>query len=321
MAGQTLLLHGVVATTPRPESWKDRVAFWHRLLVDDPDPGAPAEPPTRSPHAGAFSEQWQERNEAPAWFDPRSEVDNVHDWGRYHTAQKGGSALGLGAVSPALDGRSVNRLRFSLFLQTRLRMPDEVYVGGDRIKTWEGASPAQAWHFLRFGESFMAVRLTAMVHGKRSEVRRANPHGYASITAHLLDDEPTVVDPDFRRWSEFGYVLELGSKEDSGSFEEFRESVSRCAWEYHHNYYRCSRYMGRHGELQIVDSVMGGTARFIAVDGQVETRPAFCATGLDPALVRLLPDGRRIVQKRTSFRPDYIGSPFYDRKGQVLETP
>ena len=45
----------------------------------------------------------------------------------------------------------------------------------------------------------------------------------------------------------------------------------------------------------------------------------FEATGLDPELVRLFPDGHRVVQRRISYRPDFVGSPYYDRPWQVLE--
>ena len=102
-----------------------------------------------------------------------------------------------------------------------------------------------------------------------------------------------------------------------GSFAAFRQQVQRGTWEFYHAYGRQARFMGRGGELQISDSGTRGTQRFIAVDGRVEETPQFTATGMDPALVQLFPDGHRVVQRRL-FYHDHVGTPFYDQFSQVL---
>ncbi len=58
----------------------------------------------------------------------------------------------------------------------------------------------------------------------------------------------------------------------------------------------------------------------MAIKGQVEPRVKLAATGLDPTLTQLFPDGHRVKQRRIAYRPDYIGSPFYEHRAHILET-
>jgi len=316
--GQQLVFHGVLSRTPQPSSWKDRVAFWHRLLADEPDQGDPVTQHGPSPHAGAFAADRARENAAPQ-DGPAPEHSHVNDWGRYQTVQKGGTVLGLGAISPLLDGKTVRHLRFSMLFTARLAQPDEMWEDSVRLSSWDGQAAPKAWHFLRYGDVYVGIRLTAMVRRQPCRVLRVLKNGYLRVEAQIVEDRPVTITPEFREWAEYGYVFEIADREEAGSFEQFRAQVSKCAWEYYHSFHRNSRYIGRNGELQISDSVMGGTARFRAVDGRSEMPTLFSATGLDPALARLFPDGRRIRQRRISYRPDWVGSPYYDRYWQVLE--
>ena len=45
---------------------------------------------------------------------------------------------------------------------------------------------------------------------------------------------------------------------------------------------------------------------------------SFSATGLDPSLTRLFPDGQHLSPHRTLCRSNTISSPFYDRPGQIV---
>ena len=158
-----------------------------------------------------------------------------------------------------------------------------------------------------------------MVHGKASPVRRAMRHGYMRVETPLIEGAKRTIDQAFREWAEFGCLIEVGSRADVGDFAAFRKSVFATKWEYNHGFYRNSRAFMRCGELQIVDSILAGTTRFIAIDGVVEPETKLTATGLDPALTELFADGHRVVQRRTLYRPDCAVTPFYDRKSQVLE--
>jgi hypothetical protein len=312
VAGQTLVLHGALASVPKPQGWRDRVAFWHRLIADEPDHGEAVVHKGASPHAGAFGQEGP-RASIPA------ESDHITDWGRYQTLQKAGTALVLGAIGPNADGREIANLRFGVYFTPWQRKPDEVWEGATALPAWEGAASPKAWQFLRFGDVYVGLRFSGIVEGQALPVRRVWAGRYLKLEMPLWEGAPRTVDAALRQWAEFGYVMELGSRDEAGSFEAFRREVLAGTWEWHHNFYRSSRSIGRGGELQIVDSVLNGTARFMAVDGVVETLPVFEATGLDPALTRLFPDGHRVKQRRITYRNAHVVTPFYDRKSQVLE--
>ena len=225
----------------------------------------------------------------------------------------------VGGIGPNLDGRDVSKLRFSMYFSTWHRLPDETFENDAALPQWEGTAKPGAWQFLRFGETYVALRFSAKVHGTVMPVRRLMKHRYLCLEMPLIEGRTQRIDQAFRELADFGMLVEMGSASETGTFADFRKSVLATAWEFHHNFYRNSRFLSRHGELQIIDSVLGGTSRFIAIDGEVEPETELEATGLDPALTRLFQDGRRIIQRRTLYRPDCVATPFYDRKGQILE--
>jgi hypothetical protein len=316
MTGQHLLFHGAFSSVPHARDWTDRVSFWHRMVADHPDQGETVEASWSAPgpHKGAFAE-----GGAHADMRVSAETDHVHDVGRYVTVQKGGSAMVVGALAPDLDGKTIADLRYSFFLGTFLRQPDELFENDTALAGWDGKAAPGAWQFLRFGDVYIGARVTAMVHGERKPVRRVLRHRYLRLEAGLLDNSPTTLDAGYRGMADVGLVFEIADRQETGDFAEFRRQVLATRWEYYHSFQRNARFIGRHGELQINDSAMRNTPRFIAVDGAAEVPVFFAATGLDPSLVPLFPDGRRIVQRRICYRPDYVASPYYDREWQTLE--
>jgi len=318
-AGQQLVFHSAFATIPQPKSWRDRVAVWHRLLADAPDQGD-VEVTQGSFHAGASTTADLDTQEMLTYQAAvRGEVDNVMDWGRYHTAQKGGSVMGLGALAPDLDGRTVSSLRFQILFNTRINQPDEIWENDTPLTQWEGEAAERSWQFLRFGDVYVAVRLSGMAQRRRMPVRRVRQNDYLRIETPLIDGDPVTIDAAFRMWTEYGYLFEIASRDEVGDFAAFRHSVLATTWEYFHSFYRNSRYLGRHGDLHIVDSVIGSTARFIAIDGQVEEQTFFSATGMPAELLSLFPDGKHLRPSRIAYRPEFVASPFYDLPWQVLE--
>ena len=275
-AGQQATLHAVLARVAQPRGWKDRIALWHKTI------------------AGALEQGDME----PASSGSVAEAGHINDVGLYHSLQKGGSALVLGALGPALLGKRIQAVKFSLIFGTFLHQPDAVVQ-------------EKLWHFLRFGEVYVGVRMAAMQEEKRLPVRRMVKNKLLRIEVPLVRGRPVKVDQNLREWTDFGYVLEIASRAECGSWAQFRTECLACTWEFYHCFYRNSRYQSRHGELQIIDSVAAGTIRFMAIDGVVEPRVKLAATGLKPKLAELFPDGHRIKQHRLAYRSSYIGSPFY----------
>jgi hypothetical protein len=296
-SGQQATLHAVLAAVPQPATWRDRVAVWHKTIegaLDQGDLVSEGDGPHSSPKTDGTAAA------------PLTETGHVNDFGKYHVTQKHGSALVLGSLGQAMLGREVRQLKFSLVFGTFLRMPEEV-VEEDR------------WHFLRFGDVYIGARLSGMVEERKIAVRRVTKNKYVRLELPLVADSPVTVRQEFREWCDFGYVFEIAGKDECGSFERFRQECRSCTWEWYHGFYRNSRYSGRHGELQIIDSVAADTVRFMAVDGAVEPGVRLAATGLDPKLTQLFPDGHRVKQRRIAYHPDYVGSPFYKHRAHILE--
>ncbi len=290
-SGQSLPLHAVLSASPDPShaaGWRDRIPVWQKTIEGALDQGDKIKLP-------------QYPDQAPV------ESNGVPDVGHYHVLQKGGSALVLGALGPALVGKEVSQLKFSLLFGTTLRMPEETVEEGK-------------WHFLRFGDVYVGARMSAIVEEQRMTPRRVVKNNYLRVEVPLIDGRAVPVTHEFRQWCDFGYVFEIAAQEECGSFAEFRRQCLACTWDYYHCFYRTSRYCGRHGELQIIDSVAAGSVRFMAIDGVVEPQVKLAATGLDPQLTQLFPDGHRVKQRRLTYRPDFIGSPFYPIRQHILET-
>lgn len=296
-SGQQATLHAVWAATPQPATWRDRMAVWHKTIEGTLDQGDLVNEGD-GPHSSARTDDRA--------ATPLTETGQVNDVGKYHGLQKGGSALVLGLLGQALLGREVSRLKFSLIFGTFQRMPDEIVEEG-------------TWHFLRFGDVYIGARLSGMVEERKIAVRCITKNKYLRIELPLIEDKPVTITQEFREWCDFAYVFEIASRDECGSFESFRQQCRACPWELYHGFYRKTRYGGRHGELEIIDSVAADTIRFMAIDGAVEPVVKLAATGLDPNLARLFPDGRRVRQPRIAWHRDDIGSPFYPHRAHILE--
>ncbi|MBI4023414.1 MAG: hypothetical protein HY360_00430, partial [Verrucomicrobia bacterium] len=216
-SGQQAVLHAALAAVPEPQSWRDRVTVWHKTIAGEFDQG----------------------DLDPAPEGPTAETSHVNDYGHYHTVQKRGSALVLGSLGPVLIGKEISQLKFSILFGTFLRMPDETIEDGP-------------WHFLRFGDVYVGVRMTAMVEEKKMPVRRVVKNKYLRLEMPLIEGRTATITQEFREWCDYGYVFEIAAKDECGSFENFRRECRACAWEFYHCFYRNSRYQGRHGELQII---------------------------------------------------------------------
>ncbi len=285
-------LRGTLARRADPQSWRDRLSCWHYLQAGDVDLGD---------------------MEPAGYNDYQYVMTAFHDAGQYHTAQKAGSALVVGHLGYGMLDKELSRLKLTIAFTTFDTPPDEMAENDALLSSWDGESAAERWQFLRFGDVYVGLRAVGMRDERLLPVRRLVKNGYLRVEIPVLEGETVTVSRDFRRWLDFGYVLEMADRDECGSFENFRRQCLATTWEYIHWFYRNSRYQGRHGELHIIDSIDPEGLRFIAVDGKVEAPVPLQATGLHPALLQLFPDGREIHPRRIYWRRDFIGSPFYEQ--------
>lgn len=232
----------------------------------------------------------------PAGYgDLKTERSGFKDAGHYHTAQKAGTAMVVGHLGPWIVGQRVQTLRFMLVLGIPTDRPDEMKTDGN-------------WFFLRYGEVFVGVRMAGSAAGEPIKPRQLERNGYLRIELPVCEEETTVTDEQ-RRWTDVAYVLEIASA-DECTFAEFQDQCRACRWQAFHYSYRNSRYQGRNGDLQIVDSIQPDSLRFITIDGKLEERVQFTATGLPRNLIEncFAPSDPPI--DRILYNPEYAGSPF-----------
>lgn len=289
-AGQHLTCRAVIARHSPPRTWRDRVGMWHVLQEGTHELAAPES----SYNGTTYMAQ------------------HVLDHGRSHTAQIHGTAMILGHLGTRLDNRVVDRLKWVFAFSTWGRAPDDVAIDATAVEQWDGQAVSATWHFLRFGDVYIGLRPAGMLNGRALPVRRTVHNGFHCIEVPIIEGTPTRVDGEFRKWLDLAGVLEIADAGEAGDFDSFRRQCLACEWQCFHCFYRNSRYRGRHGELQIVDSIEPDDIRFTAIDGRLATAPKFEATGLDPSALELLPDGRTVRRRSIVYDPGFVGTPFYD---------
>jgi hypothetical protein len=303
-SGHKTCLQGVTTTNASPESWRDRVNFWEYAATGH--------------DYGELTKNF---------LGEMTETDNVDCAGEFRTLQKNGTAMSLGLIAPRLADQEVSDLRYGLIFGTYQRMPDEFFENDEKLPAWDGEAKAGAWQFLRFGEVYIGIRAVGIAGGDGTTVgkmalpRRVVRNSYVRLEIPLVDSaegKSVKLSAAFRRWVDFGLVLEVADSGECGSFADFRTQCQAGVWELYHQFGRHARYQGRHGELYISDSPIDGSVKVMAIDGEVPQRPALIeATGLDPQLVALFPD-KTIKQRRLLFVPGYAGTPYYPETGHVL---
>lgn len=301
---QKTCLQGTVATTPTPASWRDRLNFWEYLCAD---------------------QDYGQR--VPNHLGQPVEIDHVNNIGDFRTLQKKGSAMSLGLISPHQDDKQFSELRYGIIFGTCMRMPDEIFENTDRLTAWEGTTTPTSWQFLRFGDVYVGLRAVGALgfdsttKGTLVPPRRVIRNRYLRFELPLLENQKIRANPSFRWKTHFGCVIEVSDVDQCGSFEEFRRQCQNGTWEYYLLGARHARYCGRNGEFYISDAPSDGTVKVMSIDGLIPEPPRLLeATGLDPLLVDLFPDGHRIRLRRLLFDSAYSGTPYYPVEGLVLLT-
>lgn len=314
-SGQHVTLRGTVLRSQDPSDWRSRVALWHYLQSGPLDWG----------------------DHVPAYNNLTAPTTHVGDYGQYHVVQDKGSAMVLGNLGSALVGKEVDNLKLVIIASICDQLPDEMWADETQLSEWTSVDPApeglpaedrrlqccgHSWHFLRFGKVFIGLRAAGMCQEQVLPVHRVLKDGYLRLELPAIAGAKRLITPELRKDLDFAYVIEMASS-DECSFAEFRTQCRAARWECFSAFYRNSRYQGRHGELQIVDSVYSEKdrsegVRFMAVDGEVEPVIRFSATGMEPKLLELFPDGRRIKPRRILYDFDFAGSPFYKVRQHVI---
>ena len=181
--------------------------------------------------------------ERPDWFWP----------GRFSACQEGGTAIVVHQMprSPRIEAQRIREIKVSLVLphlsqfdSITVMYPDRAFVPdlhSDRPVEIE----ADGWLFLRDGETFIAIRpFEPIGYRDKSKVQLVSKGKAGGFNPRIENQEPGHPDAHFlsldmqlyrgraRKFSidelrplHCGYVLEMSSQKESGSFKKFQKAV------------------------------------------------------------------------------------------------
>jgi hypothetical protein len=248
--------------TPRPHSIKDTGTIFARYVLDDDGPGKP-------------------------WSDPRSSDnsasrDVLADAGRVRAVQKDGTVLAVyqSKAQFLTDHRS---LRLTIVLPTFYRRLKHVALGDREAQDSFPLRSANAdivW--IEDELLFAAFRpLLLTNHGRRDAVRVENQAGYVAVNFINYEGEPRRFTRQQLLETCNGFVAEIGSRSEHGTFENFKSRVLlgqvRDETAAGH---RIARYRRPGVELDLCHTLYYSQVKYILIDGKPQPRPLFQATGV-----------------------------------------
>ncbi|HEY3935936.1 MAG TPA: hypothetical protein VGL97_00775 [Bryobacteraceae bacterium] len=216
------------------------------------------------------------------WHDPRNQTgerstDLFADSGRVRTVQKDNTVLALyQSKAQFLDDYSVLRLVLAVpvFYRSLRRVTIGDGAGANSV------TPDIVW----IEEDYLYAAFRPLLltnHGRRFAVSVHQDNGYLAISFYNYDGPA-------RRFSRKellrtfnGFVAEIGSKREYGSFDRFRSHVlGGRVEEVVADGQRITKYSREGTELALCHSLYFGGIKYALVDGKAQRRPQFEATGV-----------------------------------------
>lgn len=234
----------------KPDSLADTGTIFCRYTVNDDRPGRP----------------WSDLRSA----EPHPSRDILSDAGRMRAVQKGGTVLALyQSKAQVLD--DYRALRLTIVLPVFYR---------DLKRIEHTANPEIVW--IEDDFLFAAFRPLALTNrGRKALVRIEREDGYVAIQLINYEGPPHRFTRKELLETCNGFVAEIGSRAEFGSFDNFKARVleGRVDDEIAAGH-RIARY-GRPGvQLDLCHTLYYSQVKYILVDGQPQERPVFRAPGV-----------------------------------------
>ena len=195
----------------------------------------------------------------------------AHEQGVAFTVQHQGTSL-LGYV-PVMAPDEVRTIRASLVFPFHHSRPDEVRFGDRSVAGFSAAFPDHDWCFVRDGDVFLAVLpLVAKEEERllcRTRFSDCGTYGLLSFF-NQCGFAPHTYNRDELRSFGNGFVLEVGTLDDYGSFEAFVEAISSAvADDEQYANERRMRYRRGEVELELTYDITQLNLRRAAVNGHL----------------------------------------------------
>jgi hypothetical protein len=216
------------------------------------------------------------------WLDPRNEAgessrDLFADAGRVHTVQKDGTVLALyQSKAQFLDDHRV--LRLVIVIPVFYRDLKRVTVG-ERA----GLNSIEA-DIVWIEDDYLYASFRPLIltnHGRPAAVTIARNNGYLSIAFYNYDGPARRFTRKELLGTLSGFVAEIGSPAEYGSFERFRSRVLEGRVEdIVADEQRITSYSRPGVRLDVCHSLYYGGMNYALVDGRPQQRPLFEAPGI-----------------------------------------
>jgi hypothetical protein len=246
----------------RPSSLKEISTIYCRYAANDDAPGRP----------------WRDarnRNPKVEWIT----LDLLGDAGRVRAVQKDGTVLAV-YQSKAQFIDNYSALRLILAVPVFYRSMKRVALG-DREGPLPLQSKAPAIVWLEDDYLFAAFRPLLLTNwGRSSAVSLREQNGFLTICFDNYEGPARQFTRKELLETLNGFVAEIGSRKEYGSFARFRERVLKgTVSDEIFEQQRSTRYSRPGVQLDIAHSLYFGGVKYMLVDGKPQPRPLFQATG------------------------------------------
>jgi hypothetical protein len=223
-------------------------------------------------------------DEAPGleWHDPRNQtgersLDLLGESGRVYTVQKDGAVLAL-YQSKGQFIQDYTVLRLALVLPLFGRGLKRLAIGDGTAST--STNPEIVW----IEDEYLYAAFRPMIqtnHGRRHAVSITQDHGYATISFYNYEGKPRRFTRKELLGTLNGFVAEVGSKSEFGSYDRFRAHVlAGQVTDTVGAGQRIASYTRPGTQLGMTHGVISGVVKFAVVDGELLKQDAWRTSSL-----------------------------------------
>ncbi len=215
--------------------------------------------------------------------DPHRGVYLFPDEGRKWALQHQNTALVV--YAPKLPGHTdVTSLKLSLAFATNYTVPEEIWLGDQRVTDFTETSVETCPLFVKDGPVYMAfhpLNNTDLGRAYSIRVEKYDPFVLVSFYNLCGRSEAETIDPQEFMTVKNGFVSVASSEEESGSFNAFKAKYTDCEITDQGDKNRHIKYQNDDLVLECEVAPISNSLRFMAVNGRVPVIDRMEADSLD----------------------------------------
>lgn len=210
--------------------------------------------------------------------------NGFRDEGRKFGLQHGNCSL-MAYKPKQFEAHSIRSMKLSILLPCHFAKPEEIWIGGEKLKALSGESRAPATVFVKDGPVYMAFTPLALTdHGRMAAVRVEEAGRYVFLSFYNYEGEARPFDVKELFLTCSGFVANF-ARAAEGSFADFMASVGDFSLadrveRSEGGYTRWIRYKRKGLDLQYAYSPISEGVMVATVNGRPRPEPVFSAGGI-----------------------------------------